>query len=337
MKKKIISIILSVLLATIVLAGCGVSSDASETEFFAMDTIMNIKAYGNGAEEAIILAEAEVNRLDSLLTVGDDTSEVMTVNHAGGGVLLDDTAAIVEEALTLYDMTDGCFDITVYPLVRAWGFYSGETRVPTNSEISALLALVGSDKLTYDGKTLTFQVSDMAIDLGGIAKGYASNKVAGILSEKGVDSAIISLGGNVHALGTKPDGSLWKVAIQDPEDLSSYIGIVEVRDKAVVTSGGYQRFFEEDGVRYHHILDPKTGYPAENGLISVSVVCDDGLLADGLSTALFVMGTDGAISFWRSHSEEFDAIFVTEDGQIRITSGLDGIFTSDVDFEVIGP
>ena len=337
MKKTIISILFVLLSASAVLTGCGVSSDASETEFFAMDTIMNIKAYGSRAEEALKQAETEVNRLDRLLTVGDNNSEIMIVNHAGGGTLSDDTAAIVEEALSLYALTDGCFDITVYPLVQAWGFYSGETSVPAESEIDALLSLVGSDKLTFNGKTLTFQVPGMGIDLGGIAKGYASNAVAAILTENGVDSAIISLGGNVHALGTKPDGSLWKVAIQDPEDLSSYIGIVEVSDKAVVTSGGYQRYFEENGVRYHHIIDPRTGYPAENGLISVSIVCDSGLVADGLSTALFVMGTDGAVRFWRSHSEEFEAIFVTDDSRILVTSGLSSAFTSDNNFEVIDP
>ena len=148
-----------------------------------------------------------------------------------------------------------------------------------------------------------------------------------IFANNGVTSGIISLGGNVQTLGHKPDGSLWRVGIQDPDDTSSILATLEVADKAVITSGGYQRFFEENGVTYHHIIDPRSGYPADSGLTSVTIVSDDGTLADGLSTSLFIMGHDAAIDYWRTHSEDFDFILVSDDGSVTISAGLEDCFT----------
>ena len=162
----------------------------------------------------------------------------------------------------------------------------------------------------------------MKVDLGGIAKGFTSDRVMELFSADGVTSGIISLGGNVQTLGTKPDGSLWRVGIQDPDDSSGIIATIEVADKAVITSGGYQRYFEQDGTTYHHIIDPRTGMPADSGLTSVTIVSDDGTLADGLSTSLFIMGKEAALDYWRAHRDNFDVILVASDGSITISEGL---------------
>ena len=172
------------------------------------------------------------------------------------------------------------------------------------------------------------------MDLGGIAKGYTSDTVIKLLKDEGVTSAIISLGGNVQTLGTKPDGNLWKVAIQDPFDQNKYVGGVKVSDKAVITSGGYQRYFVKDGVTYEHIVDPKTGKPATSGLSSVTIVTDKGIEGDGLSTALFVMGLDKATEYWREN-QDFQAVFITTDGKIYVTEGLKYSYFSDRDYSII--
>lgn len=316
---------------TVLFSGC---AGAKTDEFFAMDTVMTVTAYGAGAEKGIAAAEEEIYRLDRLLSTGLESSEVSQLNAASGGAVSADTAEILRAAMDLHSRTDGALDITVYPLVELWGFYSRDYSVPDEETLREALALVDGDKLAFDGEHLTM-APGMAIDLGCIAKGYAAAAAATRLRDAGVDSAVLSLGGNVHVLGKRPDGALWKVAIQDPRQAGEYVGTVKVQDAAVVTSGGYQRYFEENGVVYHHILDPRTGYPADSGLLSVTIVSEDDMLADGLSTALFVMGEDEARAFWQENADAFDMVLVTQAGEIRITSGLEGRFSSDFAFEVI--
>lgn len=333
---KRFSVALLLFTACALLSGCAVNGNAEHSvDFYAMNTAMTMTAYGSFAEAGLDAAEAEINRLDALLSISNSGSEVYRVNMIGSVELSTDTAALLQEALTIYELTEGAFDFTVYPLMQEWGFYSGEYYVPTESELSELLRLVGSDKLTLEGNSLTLGEPGMGIDFGGIAKGYASDKAAEILAQNGVTSALISLGGNIQVLGAKPDGTPWRIAIRNPKDENVPIGVVNVTDKAVITSGGYERYFEKDGKTYHHILDPQTGSPAQSGLSSVTIVSNRGILADGLSTALFVMGKETALEFWRGHTEMFDAVLVTDTGEISITTGLDGHFVSDFDFEVI--
>ena len=156
-----------------------------------------------------------------------------------------------------------------------------------------------------------------------------------IYKENNISSVLVNLGVNVQALWTKPDGSTWRVAVQSPDDTEDYLGILSVEDKAVITSGGYERYFEQDGKTYHHIIDPKTGYPAENGLTSVTVVSEDGTLADGLSTSLFIMGKEEAIEFWRAHSDEFDIIMLTDEGKLYVTEGIQDDFSTEMEMEII--
>ena len=198
-------------------------------------------------------------------------------------------------------------------------------------DLEEKLILADASKVNYDKDTrkISFDRDGMEIDLGGIAKGYTSAQIMQIYQDCGVTSGLVNLGGNVQALGCKTDGSKWKVAIQSPDDTEDYLGILEIENQAVITSGGYERYFEEDGVTYHHIIDPATGYPAENGLTSVTIVSDDGTLADGLSTSLFIMGKEKAEKFWKKYSDKFDVILLTDDDQLYVSEGIADDFQSD--------
>lgn len=300
-------------------------------DIFAMDTYMTVTAYGSQCEEAVDAAVDEINRLDALISIGDENSEIYQVNENGSGILSPELGYLVERSLDLYESTGGLFDIAIYPIMNEWGFISQEYKVPDENTLADLLTLADASKIHYDDETgeINFDMENMQIDLGGITKGYTSAKILEIYKEYGVTSGLVSLGGNVQLLGAKTDGSLWRVAIQSPDDENSYIGVLSARDAAFITSGGYERYFEENGVRYHHIIDPRTGYPADSGLVSVTIVSEDGTLADGLSTSLFIMGKDQAIEYWRQHSDEFDTILVDENNEIYITEGIADSFESD--------
>lgn len=312
-------------------------STQASRDIFAMDTYMNVTAYGVGANEAVRRAEEEIERLDSLLSTGDQNSEIYQINQNGGGILSEDIAYLVERSLDLYQSTNGAFDIAIYPVMKAWGFTDDNFRVPEEEELQELLTLTDVNDISYDSRTkeISFQKEGMQIDLGGIAKGYTSARIMDIYRECGIKSGLVNLGGNVQALGTKTDGSKWRVAVQNPQDTDQYIGVLSIQDKAVITSGGYERYFEQDGKTYHHIIDPKTGYPAENGLISVSIVTADGTLADGLSTSVFIMGKEAATEYWRAHSDEFDMILMTDDRKIYVTEGIANSFESELDTKII--
>lgn len=243
----------------------------------------------------------------------------------------------MERSLELYKSTGGVFDVAIYPVMKAWGFTDGNYRVPDDETLKSLLQLADPSLIEYDSSTadVNFEEKGVQIDFGGIAKGYTSSRIMDIYKEKGVTSGLVNLGGNAQVLGTKPDGSLWRVAVQSPDAEDEYLGVLETKDKAIITSGGYERYFEKDGVTYHHIIDPSTGYPAENGLISVTIVSADGTLADGLSTSLFVMGKDKAVDYWRTHSDEFDMILLTDDEQLYVSEGIKDSFTSDRDVNIV--
>ena len=301
-----------------------------------MDTYMELTAYGRNSEQAVEAALEEIQRLDALLSTGSNTSEVTLLNKNKVGEFSEDYAYLLTRSMELFEETKGAFDITIYPIMKAWGFAGKKYCVPDDDELEALLQNVDVSKIQYDEETRKIILPEQVeIDFGGIAKGYTSSRVAQIMKTYGIKSAIINLGGNVQAIGTKNDGSLWKVAIKSPYESLPYLGVLSVEDKAVITSGGYERYFEENGMIYHHIIDPKTGKPAQNGLVSVTIVCKDGTLADGLSTALFVMGKDEAIDYWRAHKEEFDAVLYDENGRLYVTSGLEGSFSSDLSYEIV--
>ena len=306
-------------------------------DIFAMDTYMSVTAYGEGADAAVDAAQAEIERLDALLSTGNEDSEIAKLNVSGTAELSEDAGYLVERALELNEETDGAFDIAIYPVMEAWGFPTQNYQVPSEELLQERLALVDASQISYseENRKISFGKDGMEIDLGGIAKGYTSARIMDIFKSYGITSGLVNLGGNVQVLGTKTDGSKWRVAVQSPDDESDYLGVLSVSDKAVITSGGYERYFEQDGITYHHIIDPKTGYPAENGLKSVTIVSADGTLADGLSTSLFIMGEEQAAEFWRMHSDEFDAILLTDDGTIYVTEGIADDFSTELPAEVI--
>ena len=315
------------------------ASDDAEAvrDVFAMDTYMTVKAYGSNGDAAVDAAVDEINRLDALLSTGKKDSEIGQINANNGGQLSEDGAILMERSLELYKSTNGAFDVAIYPVMKAWGFTDGNYQVPDADTLKATLELVDPSLIDYDKETSTvsFKKDGVQIDLGGIAKGYTSSRIMDIYKEKGVTSGLVNLGGNAQVFGTKPDGSLWRVAVQSPDSEDEYLGVLETKDKAIITSGGYERYFEKDGVTYHHIIDPSTGYPADNGLISVTIVSADGTLADGLSTSLFVMGKDKATNYWKAHSDEFDMILLTDDEKLYVSEGIKDSFSSDREFEIV--
>lgn len=337
----------AVLAAAVLMAvfpvACAADEEKVTGELFAMDTIMTLTAYGQNAEAGIKAAEDEIHRLDALLSTGSEESEVSEINRRSAEgklktvTLSEDSSALMEESLQLYEDTDGAFDITVYPLMQLWGFTSGNYHVPTEEELREVMRKVGADGISYDEETreAAFSKKGMEIDFGGIAKGYTSSRIMDVFRDAGVTSALVSLGGNVQVLGTKPEGKLWKIGIQNPAGDGTFLGILETADEAVITSGGYERFFEENGTVYHHILDAATGRPARSGLASVTIVSGDGMLADGLSTALFVMGKEKAADYWKAHNGEFQMVLYTEDGKLYATEGLKDSLSSDLEVEYI--
>lgn len=307
---------------------------ALHTQIFAMDTVMDLTVYGNSESDrtaALDAAEAEINRLDALLSRHDGNSAISAVNESSGAPVAvnDEVLALLKTAVGYSVITDGTFSITVAPIMDAWDFTGDHPRVPSRAELDALLPHVGDGRIVFGDGTVTLE-DGMSVDLGGIAKGYASDCLAAVFEERGVDSAMVSLGGNVYVRGTKPDGSRWRVAVEDPHDPGNYLGVLSLADQFAITSGGYQRYFEQDGVTYYHIIDPKTGDVARSGLSAVTVVCESGTMGDALSTALFVMGYDGAVDFWKTSGLDFDMILSDEEGRVYLTEGLKDLFDSSL-------
>ncbi len=317
-------------LALLLLSGCGgnaasAAPGARERSFFAMDTYMSIRA--GGATEALLArAEEAVLDLERRISVTDGDSQIFALNRDGAGTLDAETAELLRRGLALCAETDGALDLSVYPVLRAWGFTTGDYRVPAPAELADLLRLVDYRRVRLDADGTAALDPGMQLDLGSVAKGYLGDKLCALLRDGGVESALLDLGGNVQALGGKPDGSPWRVGIRDPQG-EGLLGVLAVRDCAVVTSGGYERCFTDgDGTVYWHILDPASGMPARSGLLSVTVVGQEGLRCDALSTALFVMGPERAAAFWRAHGG-FELALVTEDGRLLLTPGLAERFT----------
>ena len=311
-------------------SGCGrtnLEAQEAENSFFAMNTYMTFTAYGEGAEDALVDARVRVEEVEALWSVTDEGSEIYRANHSGGEPVnvSEETAELVSFALEMAEKTDGALEPTIYPVLRAWGFTTDTKQVPSQEEIDALLENVGHEKITLDGTLLTVP-EGMELDLGAVGKGYAGDLAAEAVRARGIECAILSLGGNIQAVGSRPDGTDWRVGLRSPWE-DGTLGVLRVSDQAVVTSGGYENYFEdEDGNVYWHILDPETGYPAKSGLLSVTIICPQGRMGDALSTALFVMGPQKAEEYWRENGD-FEMILVTEEGEILITEGVADRFT----------
>lgn len=342
------------------LTGAGAAQQqVCKKQLFAMDTYMEFTAYGENCVQAVDAAMEEVKRLDGLLSTGSPSSEVSRLNAAGTLLVSEDTAELFSAGLKLYEKTGGLFDFTIYPVMELWGFPTKEFRVPGEEEIREALKLVdasqteirteepssseaqtdsaGGDTDTMEGKGIRVTLGPgQQADFGGIAKGYTSARVMEIFREYGIGSGLVSLGGNIQALGVKTDGSRWNIGIRDPQgEQSDYIAVASVADCAVVTSGGYERYFEENGKRYIHIIDPRTGRPVEGDLASVTIFSADGTMADAMSTSLYIMGLDDGISWWREKGGEFEFALLTDTGEFYVSEGISGDFRTDAPVHVV--
>ena len=318
-----------VLALGLVLAACGKKGpEKHEKQLFAMDTVMLLTAYGDQADAALSAAAEVINALAADLDPEKAGGSLHALNvGAGGPVAVSvDCAAVLDTALDVWRETGGALDPALYPVIKAWGFTTGEYRVPDQAELDTLLAAKDTGAIAIDGGTVTVPAG-MELSLGAVAKGYAAQRAAEAMAAAGAEQAILSLGGNVQTLGeTRPDGGLWQVAVTDPKDTGAYVGTLSVGQTAVVTSGGYQRYFEQSGQTYIHILDPATGKPVDNDLLSVTVVTPDGARADALSTALFVLGAEKALDYAAAH-EDVDLVLITRDDRVLVTAGLKDGFT----------
>lgn len=310
------------LLILLTLAACGQGTEKTAS-FEAMDTVMSLKVYGD--DTVCERLEERAHKLDGQLSPTDPDSEIYRLNRDKTAALSDDALELVKRSLELSAELKDYFDPTVYPAVREWGFIDGDYHVPDDERLAELAEQIDSAAVRIDGDTVTLP-ENAAIDPGAAAKGYLADECRLILRDSKATGAVLNLGGTILLYGEKPDGSSFKVGVADPENAAGYFGYLSCREGVIATSGGYERYFEQDGKRYIHILDPTSAKPVDNGVLSVTVITDDGTLADTLSTALFVMGIDKAAAYYRSRSD-FDFILLTDGGQLYITEGVCDDFT----------
>ena len=304
----------------------GSESSGADSEYtlndFYFDTVVSIRFdAGEDGKSLLKGCRSICDDIQHTFSRTDEDSELYAVNHRAEEKVevSSELAQLVQAGLDYYEISDGRFDITVAPLSELWDFKSGDQIIPEETDIQSALRKVDASAVHVESDKasdqtvwyLTFDRSDTMIDLGALVKGYAADRLADYLKENGVISGLINLGGNVYAIGTKSDGSAWKIGIQKPFD-TDIIDAVEVTDQSVVTSGVYERCFEKDGVLYHHILDPRTGYPVQNNLWGVSIISDSSLTGDALSTVCMLLGQEPAMELIRQ-TDGVRAIFVDSD------------------------
>ena len=318
------------------LAACG-ETRMSQRMVFAMDTVMTLTAYGKKADNGLNAAQSVIQSMNDALDPDLETSTTYAINHANGSnvSVSGQVAKMLSTAYTVYKQSGGALDLTIYPVIQRWGFDSGRYYVPTDEELWVDLSRKGFDQmvLTSFPSSGSYAVSFppyVELSFAAVAKGCAAENAISAMRNAGVTSGIVSLGGNVQTLGLKPDGSNWAIAVQDPNNPSSYVGVLSIGQAAVVTSGTYQRYFTQNGKTYHHLINPETGRPINNTLKSATIICEDGTLADCLSTAMFVLGQSKAINYWRVYGgkdQPFEMILINNENEVICTKGLIEKFT----------
>lgn len=300
-------------------------------EFYGLGTIIRLRVDGKNGEKAIQEAIDRLNIIENKMSVFKEFSEVSMINRNAGvssQEVSKDTYFVIKKAVEYSRLSEGTFDLTIRPIVSLWRIGSDNPRIPSKSEIERNLKLVNYQDIILDEKnhSIGLKHANQAIDVGGIAKGYASDEVKKVFENYKIKSALIDLGGNLYALGTKPDKTLWNVGIQNPFNTrGEHIGVISVKNKSIVTSGNYERYFTKEGKMYHHIIDPKTGYPSESEIISSTIISDYSIDGDGLSTGVYIMGIEKSIKLIES-LEGIDAIFITKNKEVYVTSGIKNNF-----------
>jgi thiamine biosynthesis lipoprotein len=295
--------------------------------FYVLGTIIQLKVFGENAEQAINESIKRLSEIDDKMSVFKENSEVFKINSNAGGQyqgVSEDTCYVLETSLKYSSMSQGAFDPTIRPLVDLWGFGRENQRVPNKNEIEKAMELVNYNDININRvkKAVRLNKKNQSIDLGAVAKGFAADEIRDILIKNKIKSAIIDLGGNIFALGNKQNKTSWNIGIQDPLSVTGeYMGIISVSNKSVVTSGNYERFFIDNGKRYHHIMDSRTGYPSENGVISATIISDNSIDGDALTTCAYVMGLGMGYELI-DKLDGVDAIFITEDKRVVTTTGI---------------
>lgn len=323
--KKLLFVL--ILIASMCFQGCEKEDATHSIQIFAMDTVIDITAWGDNAQQGADAARSEIYRLEKLFSVTMEESDIYRLNNSGGAetAVSDEVYQLLEKAKSASDVSFGKFDATIYPVMKLWGFTEKAYRVPADEEISNALMLVGYENIILSGDNKVTLLNGAQLDLGGIAKGYIGDKAAQAMKDAGVKYGLISLGGNVRTIGEKPDGEKWSIGIKQP-DSNDYFATISTEECSVITSGAYQRNFTFEGVTYHHIIDPETGKPSSSDAVSVTVVGKDGALCDALSTALFAGGSTFAEEI-RKSCDEFEYIILTSDNKVYVSQGLKDSFS----------
>ena len=333
--RMVMAVVISIILAVGVTGCTGNGGTASgDTDYnivsdtaFMLDTTVSVTLYDWEDESTLDKAFDEIDRLDKLLNVNAAGSDLEKLYLAAGKdytEVSEDTLYVISTSLKYSELSGGLFDITAGPFISLWNIKDGSGHIPTAEELEEVLPLIDYKKILINGNKVMLQEPGMKANLGAIAKGYIADKVKEVLINEGVEHAIINLGGNVVTIGGKPEGNPFKIGIQDPfEGTGDIIATLEVDNMSLVSSGSYERYFEENGVRYHHILDPTTGFPSDSGLAGITIISEKSIDGDALSTSVFLLGLDAGKELIES-LDGVEAVFITEAGDIIVTPGLEG-------------
>ena len=328
---KIIKQVILSLFCAGLLVSCNKKNDAEYFE--SMDTFMKVRCYGKDSEAANKEAQERISFLEKLISVTKNESEIFAINNAAGKpvTVSDETISVIKDALKMAEKSDGAFNPCLYPVSSEWGFTTKKYRIPSDDEINELLKLTDFRKVKIDGNSVSME-KGMKLDLGGIGKGFAGDEAIKVLQKYGIQSALLDLGGNIQTIGKKPDGSLWTVGVKNPWD-EGVVASLKLNNEAAITSGGYVRFFiGDDGKKYIHIFDGKTGRPVETDIASATIVCEKGTYGDALSTTTYVLGKEKACQFWKEN-KDFQMILLYGNNSICYTDGLKGKITLMHEFD----
>lgn len=325
-KNNIIKTLSAVLTASaLLLTGCSGARSSTQTDQdltytdMLFDTVIKIQILDPADESILDGLKKLCEKYDTMFSITNTDSELYKLNHANGQpfTVSSETANLIQEGIYYSELSGGAFDLTIEPVSALWDFKADKPTVPSSDAIAQAVSHVDYTKVDIQDNTITLEDPEAGIDLGAIAKGYIADQVKTYLKKQGIKHAIINLGGNVDVIGTKPDGSKYNIGIQKPFDESGEaITSVQLKDQTVVTSGIYERYFKKNGKLYHHILDPRTGYPCENNLYSVSIITDSSTKADALSTTCFLLGYEKGMELIQS-MDGVEAIFITDDEKVH--------------------
>lgn len=341
--KKILSLVTATSIALLCFSACINKEEKqplSKTDIF-MGTACTVKIFDNPKEKYIEEAFDKIQEIENKMSINIENSELIQVNNSSGKnpvKVSDESYYVIKKGKEFSELSEGKFDITIGPLVKLWGIGTESAKIPLKNEIEEKISLIDYKdiELDEDNKEVYLEKEGMIIDLGGIAKGYTADVIKDQLIKNGVNKAIINMGGNILVVGNKINGDPWNIGIQDPfTPRGNYLGIISVTDKSVVTSGIYERFLEQDGKRYHHILNPFTGYPWESNLAGISIISDKSIDGDALSTTVFSMGAEKGLEFVEE-LENIEAIFITKDKRVLVSSGIKEKFKlTNEEYEIV--